>query len=77
VAEPQLRIHRVALVADLQVQLRFRAAAGITCGGDDRTGCDTVTGMDPQLIVVAVQAQVPLAMIDDREQPRPGASRRR
>src|SRR5580700_4525662 len=66
---PGARVDRPAGLADLEIQLRTRAAAAVARRGNGIPGRHVLTDRLEELVVVAVEAQVPVAVIDDREQP--------
>src|SRR5579862_5281566 len=64
-AEPGARVDRLAALADLEVQLRATAAPGVPGRGQGVPGGDFLTHGFEELVVVAVEAQIPIAVIDD------------
>src|SRR5207253_10130911 len=66
--EPGARVDRLAPLADLEIQLRTAAAAAVAGGGDAFTGRDRLAGRLVEPLVVAVQAQVPVPMVDDGDE---------
>src|SRR6185437_165800 len=70
--QPQPRIQRLALLADLEIELRAGAAAAVTGLSDGLTGGDLLTDGLVKAGVVAVEAHVAVAVIDDDEEPESG-----
>src|SRR5207247_10789115 len=66
--EPGARVDRLAALADLEIQLRTAAAAAVAGGGEGFARRDRLAGRLVEPLVVAVQAQVPVPMVDDGEQ---------
>src|SRR5882672_354720 len=69
VAEPGARIDRLPGAPDLEVKLRARAPAAVAGGREHFPRGHGFAGGLAQLVVVAVETEVPLAVIDDGEQP--------
>src|SRR6202034_4713348 len=69
--EPGGRIHRFAVVADLEIQLGGSPAAGIPGLGDGLTGPHRLAHRLEQSVVMAIEAHITLAMIHDPQQAQP------
>src|ERR1700722_19009680 len=66
--EPGCRIHRPAGAADLEIQLRGGPAASIPGRSNGLTGFHRLPDRLEQPVIMAIEAQVTLAVVDDREQ---------
>src|SRR5690606_22209446 len=60
---PAVRVDRLAVVADLEVQAGAIVAAGVAGQGNDVAGRDPLANFAHQALVVAVQGQVTIAMV--------------
>src|SRR5512146_249536 len=67
--QPQPWVERFALLADLEVQLRAGAAAAVSGLRDGLTGGDVLADGLVEPGVVAVEAHVAAAVVDDDEEP--------
>ena len=71
VPEPGPWVDRVPITPDFEVKLRFRLCR---CAGgrNDLARCDGFPGSLVKPLIMSVQAQVSLAVVDNRQQPEPG-----
>src|SRR5579864_5693074 len=67
--EPRAGVDRPAALADLEIEFRAGASAAIPGRGDGVTGRDLLAGGLVETLVVAVETQVSVAVVDDREEP--------
>ncbi|MNE24400.1 hypothetical protein D3C80_1176890 [compost metagenome] len=66
-AAPAQRVAGLALLADGEVQRRGILTSGAANGGDGFAGLDLVAGGFQQGLIMAVQAEIAAAMIDDQQ----------
>src|SRR5581483_2775361 len=67
--EPGSGIDRLASLADLEIQLRARAAAAVSGRAERVPGVHALSDGLVKPLIVAVQAHVAIAVIDDAQQP--------
>src|SRR5207253_9134535 len=69
--EPGAGVDRPAALADLEVELRTAAAPAVAGGRDGVARCDRLAGRLVEPLVVPVEAQIPVPVVDDGEEPEP------
>src|SRR5262245_38383577 len=68
VLEPRARIDGVASFSDFEIKLGASAAAAVACRCDRLAGGYVFAHGFVETVVVAVQTEVALAVVDDRQQ---------